>query len=887
MAEIPVISCALFLVAALTTGLAIYGFASKKVQGAREFSLLMVAVTLYVAGFGMEIQGHSVEYILFWLKIEYLGITTIPAFCVVLALRLTGRREWLTKWPVRLFLLFSLVTLAIYLTNDIHHLFYRNITGIKQVSFFNELDKANGPWYYINLAYLNLGLLAGVILFGSRLKQGGIERRQAAILIAGSVGPWIAHLIYQSQLTRGFDVGPFGFLLTAPLFAWGVFGNHMVFLLPRARDFVYQSFSDAVLVIDNHKILIDFNTTATGVFRSLNRRQTGRPAMEAFPDFPEIADLIRDTENRRIQVRLQIEKAYRTFVVTSSDVRTRRDELLGTVIVLHEITDQVFLLDNLRENEERYRLIFENSPVGILQYDNTGRITTCNEKFVSIIGSSKEIVTGLNMLNLPDQGVVKAVESSLNGVMGYYEAEYHSVTAMKVTPVRGFFAPITAKDGQIRGGVGIIEDFTDRFRKDQELRFREEFENILIALELDFINTGILEMDDTFQRGLGQIGAFCKVDRAYIFRIDHAKGTMSNSHEWCGEGINPEKENLQDIPFDALPRWMEKLNAAETIYIPDLSDLSPEWQAERDILEPQGIKSLIVVPMVAGGELLGFAGFDSVVVKRTWTRDEIALLKVLGQIFASVIRRKEAGEELLAARDRAEEANRVKSAFLANMSHEIRTPLNGILGFAELIQSEATDPDILKYSDIIFASGNRLLQTLSQILDLSKVESGNMDLLIEPVDVDQIIDEVVALFTPAAVKKGLEIRHLEGADQMVLMIDEQLFRNSLTNLASNAIKFTKEGEITFLVSEVQVGGRPYLQIRVRDTGIGISQEHQSVIFEDFRQVSEGSRRSSEGTGLGLALTRKFVNLLGGDVGVESQPGKGTTFILSFPDPVKK
>jgi len=293
------------------------------------------------------------------------------------------------------------------------------------------------------------------------------------------------------------------------------------------------------------------------------------------------------------------------------------------------------------------------------------------------------------------------------------------------------------------------------------------------------------------------------------------------------------------------------------------------------------------VPVEIGGELLGFAGFDTVREHRTWNKDEIALLQVLGQIFASVLKRQEANEELISARDRAEAASLVKSTFLANMSHEIRTPLNGILGFAELIQTEFEDPVIQKYSDIILSSGNRLLQTLSQILDLSRVESGKIDLVIERVQVDKVIEDVIALFSAVAKKKGLYFERQHGGDHFELKLDDQLFRNSLANLISNGIKFTKTGGITISTSVELINGNRFGTIRVSDTGIGIPEKYFESIFEDFQQVSEGMKREFEGTGLGLSLTKKFIQITGGNIRVESEPGFGATFILSFPDPITK
>jgi len=247
-----------------------------------------------------------------------------------------------------------------------------------------------------------------------------------------------------------------------------------------------------------------------------------------------------------------------------------------------------------------------------------------------------------------------------------------------------------------------------------------------------------------------------------------------------------------------------------------------------------------------------------------------------------VIKRKEVNDKLMEAKQKAEDASRVKSIFLAQMSHEIRTPLNGILGFAEVLHTEFDNPDVKNHAEIILDSGKRLLQTLSQILDLSRVESGKMDLSIGKINVSRVIDDIIVLYTDAAKKKGLSIERVPDSFTLILELDEQLLKNALDNLVNNAVKFTQEGGIRITTGIETIGGIRYGCIWVCDTGIGIPQEFLHTIFEDFRQVSEGSTRNYDGTGLGLSLTRKFVNLSGGEIAVESELAEGTTFILRFP-----
>jgi PAS domain S-box-containing protein len=238
--------------------------------------------------------------------------------------------------------------------------------------------------------------------------------------------------------------------------------------------------------------------------------------------------------------------------------------------------------------------------------------------------------------------------------------------------------------------------------------------------------------------------------------------------------------------------------------------------------------------------------------------------------------------QLIEARENAERSNHLKSAFLANMSHELRTPMNAILGFSELLCEELADEPQHRMVEIINSSGHRLLETLNSILDLSLIEANRMQVIPEAVNVTEVAEEVCLLFRQLADRKGLRLEYIPPGREIHASIDPRLLRQIMNNLLGNAIKFTTQGFIELQVEQVRQNGSEHLRLRVVDTGIGISQENLSAIFEEFRQVSEGYNRRFEGSGLGLALTQKFVELLGGSVKVNSTPGEGSEFIVLLP-----
>jgi CheY-like chemotaxis protein len=246
------------------------------------------------------------------------------------------------------------------------------------------------------------------------------------------------------------------------------------------------------------------------------------------------------------------------------------------------------------------------------------------------------------------------------------------------------------------------------------------------------------------------------------------------------------------------------------------------------------------------------------------------------------IERTQAKEELIKAKDEAEEMNRLKTSFLANMSHELRTPMVGILGYTEILKKEIADPELREMSGEIFNSANRLLGTLNLILDLSKIEANKSEIKPTETNIGEITVNQVKCFEELARKKNLYLKTIIVDEHIYALLDERIFRQVINNLVSNAIKFTDKGSITVIVDKKQSGSKEGVAITVIDSGIGIPQESQQLIFEEFRQVSEGLDRVFEGSGLGLSITKRFVELMNGEISVESEVGKGSVFTVRFP-----
>ncbi|MEO8232366.1 MAG: PAS domain-containing sensor histidine kinase, partial [Ignavibacteriota bacterium] len=234
--------------------------------------------------------------------------------------------------------------------------------------------------------------------------------------------------------------------------------------------------------------------------------------------------------------------------------------------------------------------------------------------------------------------------------------------------------------------------------------------------------------------------------------------------------------------------------------------------------------------------------------------------------------RKKLELDLILAKDKAEEMDKLKTTFLANMSHELNTPMSGIIGFSELLLSEMDNKNHREMVKIIHKSGKRLNETLNSILDLSKLQSQKLDLRFSNIELITMIQECKYVFSDTMNKKGLKFRVTSDQEKVFIKTDQNILHKILCNTVDNAVKYTNEGEISINISETTDN----VKIKVSDTGIGIPKENLDQIFEPFRQGSEGLNRKFEGMGLGLTISKKYLEILGGKLNIQSEPGVGTT-----------
>lgn len=427
---------------------------------------------------------------------------------------------------------------------------------------------------------------------------------------------------------------------------------------------------------------------------------------------------------------------------------------------------------------------------------------------------------------------------------------------------------------------GVIQDVTER--KQYELRTKNNLERQKFINDVLHLLYRPLDWNQSIAKVMELLGRFTQADRSYIFENSPDDSYATNTFEWCQEGIAPQIHLLQHFEYSLMPSWKPLIVEKKMICASDISTLPLDLS---ETLAPQGIKSILAVSIFAQGRLYGYLGLDSCRKKREWSEEEIELLRSISTIIAGAIERRGWERSEKEQRIQAQQANLAKSEFLANMSHEIRTPLNSILGFAELLKPALEKNErFAGYLESIATSGQNLLLIIDDILDLSKIESGKMEIHPSPTDIKAFLKELESLFLPSALKKNLsyELNLQEGIPDFLVM-DEIRLRQVLFNLLGNAFKFTHEGKVSCSFRfQRQSASKITLFIEVSDTGIGIPLSQQSRIFEPFTQQDAQNTRKYGGTGLGLTITKRLVEIMGGELTLESRPKWGSTFFITLP-----
>lgn len=500
----------------------------------------------------------------------------------------------------------------------------------------------------------------------------------------------------------------------------------------------------------------------------------------------------------------------------------------GIFILSEDITDYKLAQDFIL----KFKMGIELSGDAIFLTDKEGIITYVNPAFERTFGYTKEEAIG-NTPRILKSGIVD---------QEYYEKFWQDILAMKAVNheiinktkdnkllyIEASINPIINEKNEVLGFIAIERDITERKLAEEK---RKQLTAIIEATP-DFVATADAEGKPIF--------------------INNAGKKML--------GLEPDEDVTKITIADAHPDWAKKIVLDE-----GLPTAAKEgfWIGETAFLHRDGYETPISQIIIAHRSKEGEVEYYSTIAR-------------------DITQRKRFEEELILAKNKAEEMNEVKTLFFANMSHELRTPFVGIMGYAELLVDELKDPEHNDMAQGILSTSKRMMETLTKILSLSKVEIKGIEVKNEMVILKELFDTIQKEYLAVANKKNISLETSIEFEDAVVQTDKSLLYDILHNLVNNAINYTNEGEILVKAEKKVKNDKEILSINVFDTGIGIPKDKQEIVWQEFRQASEGKTRSYQGTGLGLTIAKKYTELLGGNIYLQSEEGKGSTFSVELP-----
>ncbi len=608
-----------------------------------------------------------------------------------------------------------------------------------------------------------------------------------------------------------------------------------------------------------------------GIFLEVNKpfcKLTGYSSKEllsmSFKDITHPEDLSNDLEKVQLTLEGKINdyEIHKKYIrkdgftiwvhLTVSLIRDENKSPVCFVGTIEDITEQKKTEEISRLSEEKFHKLFQSSHDAIT-------LTRQSDRIITEINESACIITGYKRHELIGQSIL-----SLKFWANETELNEYSRLLRKDKRVYNFEAKFRIKSGEIKTGLvsgeviqlqdgiyvlGIIRDITERKQAEAILAM----ERTLLRTLIDHIPSGIFVKNNKYKK--------------IIINPEHSKEVRGHLKVL---GLDPEIELLNTTDFDVFPKKL-----AEKFFIDD----------QKVILEGQSIINKVEVGIDPDGKKNWF------LVSKVPLYDKNGKITAMVGVTTDITSQKEIEQKLIKAKERAEESDRLKSIFLANMSHEVRTPLNAILGFSGLLD----DPDLTRqkrkhYIDIIRNSGNRLIQLIDDVIDVSKIEAKQLSVNLQEHRIYDIVKQCIQTFNNSEVllrkpELNLKLNFPEKLKSAVTLTDDVRLQQVLDNLIMNAIKYTEKGYVEAGAKIMARNHKKYIEFYIKDTGSGIPEEKHDLVFERFRQAEENSYH--EGTGLGLSISKGIAQLLGGEIWFDSKMNEGSTFYFTIPYTMEK
>ncbi len=532
------------------------------------------------------------------------------------------------------------------------------------------------------------------------------------------------------------------------------------------------------------------------------------------------------------------------------------------IVTFNECTERKLNEEELKESGARFKSLYENSTIGIYRTTPEGEILLANPALLDIVGydsfeelKSIDLNTDYNrekfINEIEKYGLVKGFESKWKTSDGNYINIIESARAVR------------NGKGKTLYYEGSVEDITERIESERKL---SDLSNVFVEMGVDALENIDILVSKACEIIGGEWSAFyCYDDEKGIIKIH--------------SGYNIPPDFPREFKAEGHICYEASITSSELFIIEDVR--KTEFLESDSFIKDFGLRAFLGYTVV--NEIIHRSLCVAFGEEREFSETESRIISTLGKALSLEYQRYDIEQSLINAREDAEGASKAKSQFIANMSHEIRTPLNGIMGFTEMLVFEEEDEGKKMMLKMVEKSGNQLLDLLNDLLEYSRFESGKIELEPAEFNLYRVLNDIENYFKPVANSKNL-IFALETncVEEQIVVGDELKVRQVLINVVNNAIKFTNEGFVNVEANIVEQGGNLLFEIVVADSGIGINKKQLVEIFDEFKQLDFYLTKKNKGTGLGLTITKRLVDMMAGTIRVESEPNNGSRFIVEIP-----
>lgn len=866
--------------------LAWLGWRRRQTAGAPAFIALVIAVALWSLFHALKLSSPNETTAIFWEKMKYFGIVSMPVAWLAFASQYTGADRWLNPRTFTMIALFPALTLAIVWTNPQHEWMWTSFR-LDETGNAPQLLTTEGIWFAPYILYSYGLILSGTIML-VRFAIGSPEhqRKQTIAIIAvvgiGLIGNLIS--VLDINPINSLDLTPLLFTASGLVMALALLRFDLLDIVPVAYYSVFEHLMDGAIVVDSGNVILDANPAVCKPFGYDHPSMVmGKQLEQAFVDLPDRvspASAVPGTTT-------VIQRGDQYFEIRVSPLKNPHQRLKGRVLLFHDITERKLDEQVIRQSEERYRSLANNVPIGIYRTTTEGHLIDANPTLAKILGYSSVShllmnATQLDYFNRSER--LKQIEQVKNaGGVTQTELQFKTQDGRDIWVRDRTYVALNADD-TLASISGTIEDITElrsetdeRIKRVEQLSILQQiYEEISLTLNIDDVLSVSL---DAAIRLSGAHAGFMALSDGEDMTVAKVIGPYPDSLSTFILGpdsgivgrvmVNQESEYITDV-------------ANDPDYLPYLDDT----------------KAKMVIPLISQEYLLGLLNLETSKPER-FSLEVFRFMQILGsQIVFAVdnARLYNRGqiqlEELQTLYDQVRELEHLKTDMIRIAAHDLKNPLVALDGHIQLLQydEEQFEEEHRRYFKTMRRSTDRMMDMIDNILSLERIEqmAKKQDAPKRGVDILHQVVRAIEEFRPLAIEKSqainLDIDDLPDPDTLVVSGDDAQIYEAVTNLINNAIKYTPDQGIIAVTLRIE---NSHVAFTVKDTGYGIPEEKQKDLFRPFYRVKSRETRKISGTGLGLHLVRNIIRRHKGQMIFQSVYGEGSTFGFTLPYPTNQ